>query len=361
MRSGPDARKAFIVPGATAMALVIAGFGLTFADNKAITGDWKLSPYFVFQRTYGGPPAFMAVKWDRSEPGGYASTRVQRNSDILSYERRNTWSGVAKAESYRLRNYWNFYVGFALSIPFVLGAWALRRKPVVVLAAISLGVALSIGSFDFAHYASPGFGLVMLAVMLGFQVLRGWAPGGLPLGLSLSRTLPMALVLGTAIPLSSAVFDTPKFPMFTDNSLSAPCCWLRPRSLHAAVENEVRRTEGRDLIVADNGPGAPMFEVLIANEPVVADARTIWINDDPEYNAATIERYPGRRVWRLGWLDDGSPCLQLFESAPTQNGASLSGRFSKLPEDPDRGWVAAPSGQCPQGLTRPPWTVSARR
>ena len=137
------------------------------------------------------------------------------------------------AEAFRLRNYWNFYVGFALLIPFVVGLYALSGEPTLLLAAASLGVGLSLETFDFAHYAAPGFGFVILAVMAGFRRLRQWRPWGFPYGLSLSRVLPPALVLGSVIPLSSALTGRPTFTTFVNTHFSTPCCWLRPRSCTA--------------------------------------------------------------------------------------------------------------------------------
>ncbi len=364
LRSGAEARKSLLIPGAVAAALVVAGFSLTLADNLTTTGNWKVSPYTVFDRTYAIPPALMPAKWEWPRSSAIQYDWLRRRRDLFYarlYERRNSLQGVAGAEIFRFRNYWNFYVGFALSLPFVVGLWALRREPAVLLSAAALALALTMETYDFEYYAPPGFGFVVLAVMLGFQSLRVWKPGYGPVGLALSRTLPLALVLGTAIPLSSALSGKPQFPRFEGNSLNAPCCWIWPRSLHVAVENEIQRTADRNLIIVDTGPRAPLREILVANGPSVDDARSIWVNDDPEYNVATIARYRDRRIWRLGWLDDRSPCLQLFQGAPTQIGASLLGSFAKLPDDPERSWSYAQSGQCPEGLTRPPWSESTKR
>jgi hypothetical protein len=173
--------------------------------------------------------------------------------------------------------------------------------------------------------------------------------------------LPLSLVFGAALPLSSATYGAPAFPIFTDNSFNTPCCWLRPRSIHVAVENEVSRTEGRNMIIVDTGPQSPLSEILIANGPDIAAEKTIWINDDPEFNVATMDRYPGRRIWHLSWFNDGSPCLQLFQTVSAGIGTPLSGSFTSLPSDPERGWFPAPTEQCPQGLTRAPSLVSATR
>jgi hypothetical protein len=363
VRSGAVVRKALAAPASVAAVLILGGFGLTFADNQATTGDWRVSPYVVYSAQNANPPPLLPMRWERPMPSPvrYDWSQRRRDFDTHLYVRRETWKGIASAEIWRLRNYWNFYLGFSLLLPFLVGVWALRRERVVLLSTASLGIGLSIGSWDLAHYASPAFGFIILAIMFGFQSLRRWKPRSAPFGLALSRTLPLALAFGAALPLSSALFGAPAFPLPAENFLNLPCCWLWPRSIITAVENEIDRSEGRNLIVVDTGTRATGAEVLIANEPNVAAARSIWVNDDPEFNMATIDRYPDRRIWRLSWLDDKSPCLQLFQMGSIRNGAPLSGSLASLPSDPERGWFSAPAETCPGGLTRAPWIVSRKR
>jgi hypothetical protein len=252
------------------------------------------------------------------------------------------------AESFRLRNYWNFYVGFALLIPFVAGLRVLWAEPTLLLSAASLGVGLSLGTFDFAHYAAPGFGFVILAIMAGFQSLRQWRPWGDPYGLSLGRVLPLALVLGSVIPLSSAFTGWPTFTMLVNTHFSTPCCWLRPRSFHMTVADAVDRYQGRSLVIVDTGPKSPRDEILVSNDPDIDNEKTIWINDDAELNRLAIERYPGRRIWRLGWLGDGAACLRPFDAVSSL--PDTLGDSELLPADQKQGWVPGSPDRCPEGL-----------
>ena len=355
-RSNAGIRKSLALPAALAAALIVGGLGLTFAQNRAATGDWKVFPYTNFRPDQQGVPPWFIARADLTRSSlRYDWNRRARQVDIDHYERRGTCSGILKAEALRFRYYWTFYVGFALSIPFVLGVWSLRREPVVLFSAGCLGLALALGSFDFAHYASPGFGFVVLSIIVGFRALRGWNA----FGLSLSRTLPLALVFGLAVPLTLMLTGRTAFPMFADNPFGSACCWLWPRSLHVAVGNEVERDAGRNLVIVDSGPNAPGPEVMVANDADLDAAKTIWVNEDPEFDKATIDRYPGRRVWRVTWLDAGAPCLQLFKTLP--GAAGVPGSVVSLAADPDRGWLPAPAERCPGGLTREPWTVSAKR
>ena len=347
IRSTAPERRSLIPAGLMAAVLVAAGFGLTLAHNEVVTGDWKVVPDSLYRQAYAEAPPFLVMSQypQGGTPGRYAKTQYSRDVSATSYNRRATWAGILSAEVFRIRNYWNFYVGFALFIPFVLGVYALRREPTLLLAAASLGLGLSLGTYDFAHYAAPGFGFVILAIMAGFKSLRQWRPWGYSYGLSLSRLLPLVLVLGSAIPISSALTGWPTLTMLVNTHFSTPCCWLRPRSLHMTVADEIDRFEGRNLVIVDTGPTAPRDEILVSNDPDVDHERTIWINDDPEFNRLAIERYPERRIWRLGWVDDGSACLQLFDP--------VSSSVSALPDlsgDQKQSWSRGSSDRCPGGL-----------
>ena len=355
VRSTRLGRKSLIPSGLAAAALVAGGFGLTFAHNEAVTGDWKVEPYSLYRQTVAEAPAFLLESRSpqRDAPARYAGTRFTLDIEAKAYDRRATWGGILSAETFRFRNYWNFFVGFALLIPFVVGVYTLRSEPALLLAAASLGVGLSFLTWGHAHYAAPGFGFVILAIMDGFRRLRQWRPWACPYGLWVSRLLPLALVIGSVIPLSSALTGWPTFTMLVNIHDSTPCCWLRPRSLHMAVEDEVDRDQARNLVIVDTGPKAPIDAILVSNGPDIDDEQTIWVNDDAEFNRLAIDRYPVRRIWRLGWLDDGAACLQPFEAVSSL--ADPSGDSGRLSADQERGWLAGSPGRCPAGLVHAPF------
>ena len=352
IRSTSWERRSLIPAGVAAAVVVAAGVGLSFADNQATTGDWKVSPYWLYRETQQAP-AFLVqdFKPPEAQPR-YAAQRIALANDTRLYNRRETWAGILIAENFRFRNYWIFYIGFALLIPFVFGIYALRREPTVLLAGALLSVALSLGSYDSAHYAAPGFGFVILAIMEGFRSLRQWRPWGHAYGLSLSRVLPLALILGSVIPLRVALTGSPSLIYGVDFTTSTPCCWLRPRSFHITVANELDRYEGKNLVIVSDGPNATK-EFLVYNDPDIDNEKTIWANDDPEFNKLAIDRYQDRRAWRLGWLDDGAACLQLFQ-ANSSLADALPDR-ARLSGAQKQGWVLGSPDRCPGGLIHAPF------
>jgi hypothetical protein len=363
IRSAGLQRRSLVPAGLAAAVLVAAGFGLTLAQNQAVTGDWKVAPYFLYRQTNGQVPVFLTQSRHPESQGQprYAATLAAVSYDVAYYDHRKTWVRILYTEISRALNYWSFYVGFALLIPLLFGLRWLSGERTLLLAAASLAVGLSLETFDFAHYASPGFGLAVLTIMAGFRTLRQWRPWGYLYGLSLSRLLPLALVVGSAIPVSSALTG---WPDFSHNGVRTwePCCWLRPSSVHMAVADEVDRYGGRHLIIVDSGPQGAGFGrfvspavvarlAVVYNDADIDGEKTIWINNDSEFNRAAIDRYPGRRIWRLGWLDDGAVCLQRFDIASNQPGAP---DIAPPLSDQKGGWLPGSPGRCPEGLVHAP-------
>ena len=112
----------------------------------------------LYRQTAAEVPAFLTES--RNPQSGssarYAKTRFDLDMEASAYNRRATWAGILSAEAYRLRNDWNLYVGFALLIPFVVGIYALREEPTLLLAAAALWAGLSVVTWGHANYAAPG-------------------------------------------------------------------------------------------------------------------------------------------------------------------------------------------------------------
>lgn len=326
-------RKALVVPSLVAVAFIGFGLGCTVASNSAITHDFKVFPYNLYRQTSSLAPAWLTSKPVPMVGTGPRYATAQRFM-AFEFEKYQAYRhALAATEFARFRNYWLFYVGFALTIPFAFGVCALRRHKVVLASAGTLALALSIETWTFAHYAAPAFGFFMLAIAQGFATMRqrAWLWPG--------RLLVLALLLGSVVPLRMVATGQPNFAPWVDNGFNTPCCWLRPRSLPDEFKRVVEQTPGRNLVLVDTGPQAP-YAILIANEPVLANARTVLVNNDPQYDWTTIYRFPGRHVWTIGWQHiDGAACLARLDS-------------SDRPAVPP-GWAQGSASYCRGGISRP--------
>ncbi len=305
-----EQRGPLIGPGLVAASLVLAGFAVSAVHNQAVTGDWRAAPYTFYQKVSGASPAFLFAP----SPPPRAQPRYAPERDILAAEtndfaRGKTLRGIASAEASRFEQYWNFYVGFALTLPFVIGLMCILTRLTLVLASAMLVAGLMVETFDWAQYASPAFGVVMVCIAMGLQRLRRYAPGGRPIGMSLSRLLPLGILVGSAVPLTSVISANANLELPSIGGSS--CCWIPRESAHSAVQRALSRYDGRKFVVVDTGPTSPRMLFVVYNDADVVRSPIVWLNEDAQLNPHTFSRYPGRAIWHMGWTALGSVCLQL--------------------------------------------------
>jgi hypothetical protein len=162
-------------------------------------------------------------------------------------------------------------------------------------------------------------------------------------GRALAALLALTPCVALAAPLWSSLTGQPPFDHF-DGSLTQPCCWIRPRSIHLSAQRVVGRTSERAIVIVDTGAAAPRTHVIVFNDADPGASRTIWLNRDDGLNPATLARYPGRTIWRLTWLADRSACLTPDGGSPADG-----------PGAPVDGWSPSPTSGCPRGWRHNPW------
>jgi len=359
-RGPAAARRPLMIGGAVAALLVAFGGAATVIDNQAVTGNWRVAPYDLYRQTTAPTPPFLFEKPAPRAQGRYYLTQASLNQEKGAYERGRTLPGFLAAAAHRLFHAWNFYVGFALTVPFFIGLAAARRDlgrdlgrdPTLLAAMLSLLAGLMLETWDFAHYEAPAFGVFILVTMVGLRRLRAWTPRGRPVGLALSRWLPLGLALGLWLPIAYALTGVGS-GSFENDTTSAPCCAIRADSIHQGVERLVDGPGARDIIRVRGEAGAPITQIVVYNGADIARERVIWINADDALNPATIARFPGRRVWLLDWYADGGACLRHETEGPGFAGGGA--RDQALAHGLSGGWRTGTPGRCRGGFYHPPW------
>ncbi|HEX4180764.1 MAG TPA: hypothetical protein VHY32_08235 [Caulobacteraceae bacterium] len=346
LRSAPAERRAFLSCGAMAGLLVAGGLALTAASNQAVTGNWRETPYDFYRKATASVPAFFVSK--RTDPRlstvRYEQTRAALHLEDKWYERGGQATRLVPAEGHKLLSYWNFYIGFALLAPFLIGLYVLRNQ-VALLGCLGVLIGgLMLVTWDHPQYPSPATGVFLLYEGAGLMALRRWSPGGRPVGLALSRLLPTALVIGALLPLSTTILGYPDLQFGINNSAYSSCCWIRKPSLRSQIEDRVGAGPNGQMVVVDNGPRADPRLVTVFNLADIARQHVVWIDDDPRYNAAAFAKYPNRTLWWLGWQDDGKPCLTPYAD---QFGPPAQASAAGAAHDEH------PRGRCAPGLFHP--------
>ncbi len=182
-----------IVPLAGVLVLVL-GFVTYF--NWRITGNPLFFPHQIERETLVTTPVFV---WESDRPRlTYANPQFEDfyNHWMVDLYRPGLVEAVAISET-KLRDFWRFFIGPALSIPLLAIPWFLRERLmrlVLVQFILSLTGVLAVAFFH-PHYAAPMLATVILLVVQGLRKLYGWKLRGHPVGMGLVRVIVLLTIV----------------------------------------------------------------------------------------------------------------------------------------------------------------------
>lgn len=285
---------------------VALGMGAILASNHAATGNYRTTPYDLNRERYAMAPAMLAS--DPIQPLTSPSERFRAfyEWEAEFHDRRETISGTVGSVVSKLAKLWKFYIGGALVIPLLLGAAILARgRGAALLPAISVVAGFLFVTWDFAHYVAPILVVLILAVVVGLDRLRGWCWRGRAIGAALARSLVGVCALMLAMPVA---YLTTGFPTMTNNHWDAACCAFEAQTTQTRMTAQLRRLPGRDLVFVRNRPGDLIHTEWVYNEPYPDAAEIVWARDlGNRRNAALRAYYREHRHWVVnGGGRDGS-------------------------------------------------------
>lgn len=293
-------------------AILILGASFGFYYNYRVTGHPTELPYMLNHKLYGTPQGFL---WQKAF---YVTTpmphdvRMEYEKQLENHARRHTVRGLALATGGKIRTFWDFYLGPALTVPLVFLPFIWRRPHMVIIgAALFLVLTDNITFFAYVpHYSAPVTGAVLLVVVLCFERLRRTGPAGL----FLSRSLPIVCALGLLIPMAGRWIQ----PVLPRQLSGLTRLW--DSEFHRPFPREQLRAQllkqgGKDLVfVRYRYPEHDLDNEWVYNRADLDQATIIWARDlDPESDRRLIERYPGRKVW-LGEPDLKPPRIVPYTS-----------------------------------------------
>jgi hypothetical protein len=122
-----------------------------------------------------------------------------------------SWPAAVGQWWYKSTDFWEFFLGPALSIPFLALPWVLKDPRTrwllfqFGLSALGLWVVV----FYHAHYAAPLMATVFVLLMLGLRALRRWRVFGRNIGVALTRMIALVTLLVGPVYFAHAVESHP--------------------------------------------------------------------------------------------------------------------------------------------------------
>jgi hypothetical protein len=180
--------------------------------NWRVTGSPVVFPHFLEQREITSA----IFLWQHDKPPiPYANPQFDDfYHNFLPSLYRTSWAAAEGQWWYKSTDFWEFFLGPALSIPFLALPWLLkypRNRLLLVQVALS-AIGLWVIVYYHAHYAAPLMATVFVLMMQCMRVLRRLRFLGRRVGVGLTRLIVLFSLLIGPIYFAQAVISRPSAP-----------------------------------------------------------------------------------------------------------------------------------------------------
>ena len=303
----PNLRLVATRAGIPLAACVVLGALAITQYNEATTGDALTTPYDVNREMYAIAPAFLisppVAQSDRSfaVPAHYPALYEEEAEEYL--RAKDSTAYLLSLELRKLYLAFQFYVGFAMAIPFLVGLWASRRDLPVIGTMVAVFAGHTLTTWALAHYVAPIFPVLLLITMRGLVVLGRWTLADRPVGYVYSRGVFLAVAAPLLVLLSHL---TTGRPAIAHNSSDLPCCTLVQANEHSEVIERLKGLPGRDLVVVQHDAFYPFRKEMAYNEPDIDASPVVFAHSLSEAaDRRLLAYFRNRRLWTLRFTADG--------------------------------------------------------
>jgi hypothetical protein len=188
------AMRRIVLPAGAVLACVAAFVGFY---NWRVTGSPAVFPHFIEQREI----TTAIFLWQHDKPP-IPYTNPQFNDfyhNFMPSLYQASWPAAVGQWWYKSTDFWEFFLGPALSIPFIALPWALRepRYRLLLFQVALSAFCLWIVVYYHAHYAAPLMATVFLLLVQCLRLLRRFRFLGRPVGVGLVRLVVLfSLLIG---------------------------------------------------------------------------------------------------------------------------------------------------------------------
>jgi hypothetical protein len=282
--------------------LLLAGIATSYYYYR-VTGSPFRMAYQVNRATYATAPYFL---WQTPRPEPTYHHEVFRSFyrwELGRFEDSLTLSGFLKSSAVKIEQWWQFYLGPALTLPLLALPWAVRdrklRLPLLVLACMALG--FSVQTWTLPHYFAPATALLYLVIAQCIRHLYIWRRRERHLGASLVASIPLVVGALIIFRVVSVIAYAPIEP-----------AWPRGNLERGRIMHELDRLPGRQLVIVDYGDHHDVDWEWVWNAADIDDSKVVWARDmGAPANQELLNYFKDRRVWQLSG-DDPKPELKPY-------------------------------------------------
>lgn len=286
------------------LALLLAAVGGWMAYyNWRVTGNPLLFPHILNQRTYHS--AQMSL-WQSPKP--LLTYHHRAMAEFYNHWEREQYDGTLQEALQisleKCREFWEFFLGPAFSIPLLMLPWVLRDRRTRLLSAAFACSAVGLLSVVWfhPHYAAPAVCVLFGLLMQAMRHLRQWRFRGRPIGVALARVVVLFSVAMVPVCIAQTLHDPYDYIGFGN-----------PGNLsRARILQQLEAMPGKHLVIVRYDEGHDVHQEWVYNRADIDGAKVVWAREmDAPENQRLIEYFKSRTVWLLE-ADEDPPKLSAY-------------------------------------------------
>jgi hypothetical protein len=272
-------------------ALAIAGAAaiLMGAYFERVTGSPFVTSYQVNQKAYGWP---MGLAWTPPPKIEFRNIELRRYYDYEVGEHEKVDGPVDFVEylTFRIQEYWRFFIGPALTIPLIMLARVWRRQRLLLLGMAGALFAILLEGAASPHYLAPATAVIVAIVIECCRHLHAKRIPMIPLAAA-AMTIVLALRIGA---------QNLNLPYTQELNYQSWCCKQQGNMNKQRITRALESTAGEHLVFVKTKSSEFNLLQWIYNAADIDASRIVWARDlGGEQNARLAAYYRDRQVWMV--------------------------------------------------------------
>jgi hypothetical protein len=272
------------IPAALIAGAAVAALGMYF---ERVTGSPFVTAYQVNQRAYGWP---MGLAWTAPPKIEFRNIELQRYYDYELGEREKVDGPLDFVEylTFRIQEYWRFFIGPVLTIPLLMIPAVWKRKRMLIVGLAGAVFAILLEGAASPHYLAPATAVIVAIIIECCRHLTARRIPIVPMA-AMVMMLVLALRIGAqnlGLPYTQAL------------NFQSWCCKVQGNMNKARITRELERVPGRHLVFVKTKTDEMNLLQWIYNSADIDASRIVWARDlGPDRDAALAAYFHGRQVW----------------------------------------------------------------
>ena len=268
-----------------------------------VTGSALRLAYQVNRETYATAPYFIWQTPARAPVYRHEVIRNLYDWELAEFERYRTFGGYFLGVGWKLKSWWQFYLGPLLTVPLLALPWVVRerkmRLPLLICAAMAAGFAVQ--TWTLPHYFSPAVCVFYLLLVQCMRHLWQWSPANRRLGRKVVRAIPVLACAMILLRVAAAGAHVRIEP-----------AWPRGNLERAMLLRQLQQLPESQLVIVRYAPHHDFDREWVYNEADIDAAKVVWARDmGRSANRELLDYFRDRKVW-LVEADSPAPQLQPY-------------------------------------------------